>query len=632
MRGDAFETSLHGIRYTAEEPTIREGVRCTLTATNAAGEVMATDRLNLDRQADRNKFAQRMAGEEPPADDTANHKAWAIRIKDYAQDLWTVRETLVDVLAPGVPADSAQRGWEPSQQDLADGLALLDQPDVLVQAGETVQALGYAGNDTTHPRLLVLVHVSRSLERPTNCVVTGPSSSGKSHLVGLVTKLFPEDAVYTLAGMSERVLAYSDADLRHRHIIIGEASALHREGIGASLLRTLAWEGNLRYEVVEKNEAGQQVTRVIEREGPTGFITTTTGRVEPELETRVLSVYVDDTPAGTRIILNAAGARAEGDAPEPPILERWWAAFWWLQGKGESRVVIPFATLLAERYPDKLVRARRDFVQLLNLIRAASILHQRRRQHDQDGRIIATIDDYRAVYEVAAQIFGAIASEGLTQAIRDFVAAVAALTPESGDTATIAALAKELGIDRAAVRKRAQRALAGGWVVNVQEKERQAMLLRLGADMPIDAPALPDPDELEALLHTDVPRSHAADSPDADAENSGTNANVSPLSHAPTSPPAWERGTNVGQGQMSNGSADVEAKNGLRGSVGQQLPRTRPMQQTGRNDDVLGHIEWSSGNRSCQVCKGVTWWRLAESTGMFQCVTCHPPTNVGAAV
>jgi hypothetical protein len=54
------------------------------------------------------------------------------------------------------------------------------------------------------------------------------------------------------------------------------------------LIRSLLSEGRLRYETVEKNKEGL-VPRLIEREGPTGLIVTTTSlRLHPENETRML--------------------------------------------------------------------------------------------------------------------------------------------------------------------------------------------------------------------------------------------------------------------------------------------------------------------------------------------------------
>jgi hypothetical protein len=69
----------------------------------------------------------------------------------------------------------------------------------------------------------------------------------------------------------------------------------------------------------------------------------------------------------------------------------------------------PFAPALAEGIPPVAVRLRRDFGQVLNLVRAYAILHQATRARDGAGRILATLEDYAVVRELVADII----SEGV---------------------------------------------------------------------------------------------------------------------------------------------------------------------------------------------------------------------------
>ncbi|MEZ4521155.1 MAG: hypothetical protein R3A46_05875 [Thermomicrobiales bacterium] len=80
----------------------------------------------------------------------------------------------------------------------------------------------------------------------------------------------------------------------------------------------------MRYATVEKTGGGLRPVN-IDREGPTGIITTSTRRVEPELETRLLTLQVADTADVTRAIMAADAARRNGHAPESPDLEPWHA-------------------------------------------------------------------------------------------------------------------------------------------------------------------------------------------------------------------------------------------------------------------------------------------------------------------
>jgi hypothetical protein len=58
-------------------------------------------------------------------------------------------------------------------------------------------------------------------------------------------------------------------------------------------------------------------------------------------------------------------------------------------------VVIPFASRLVEFLPSERVEMRRILQQILGMIESSALLHQRQRDEDGDGRIIATLADYR---------------------------------------------------------------------------------------------------------------------------------------------------------------------------------------------------------------------------------------------
>src|SRR3954453_12262013 len=204
-------------------------------------------------------------------------------------------------------------------------------------------------------KLIYLAVTSRLLDRPVSVAVKGPSSGGKSFLTDSVLKLFPPSAFYALTAMSDRALAYSNEPLKHRHLVIYEAAGMSGEFV-SYLIRSLLSEGRLRYETVENTKNGLE-PKVIEREGPTGLIITTTAlRLHPENETRMLSLTVTDTTEQTASVFRAL-AEEGGDAAD---FGRWHALQTWL-ATGSCAVVIPFAKDLAELVPPVAIRLWRDF-------------------------------------------------------------------------------------------------------------------------------------------------------------------------------------------------------------------------------------------------------------------------------
>src|SRR5262249_14141164 len=199
---------------------------------------------------------------------------------------------------------------------------------------------------------------------------------GKSFVVEIVLKLFPPEAFYELTAMSEHALAYGEEPLAHRIIVLYEAAGL-RSDFGTYLVRSLLSENRISYDTVEKTREGLK-SRHIEREGPTGLITTTTAtNMHPENETRLLSVTVSDTPAQTKAIMKAQAAR-QGHADNLDLAQ--WHALQQFLALGSRRVVIPFAEELAASIPPVAVRLRRDFPTILALIEAHALLHQVNRE------------------------------------------------------------------------------------------------------------------------------------------------------------------------------------------------------------------------------------------------------------
>jgi hypothetical protein len=379
--------------------------------------------------------------------------------------------------------------------DLAQCGGILDR---LVSA---LRACGVAGEERA-AKLLYLVVTSRLLKRPVPGVVKGTSSAGKSFLAQSVLDFFPEEAYYTLSAMSERALAYTEEPLKHRFLVLFEAAGL-TSNFASYIVRSLISEGRVRYETVDKTAEGLR-PRLIVREGPTGFLTTTTRlSLHPENETRLLSIPVNDTPEQTRNVLIA---QAE-EKRELPDFQEWHALQQWL-AQAEHTVTIPFGRALAELIPPVAVRLRRDFPTVLSLIRAHVILHQLNRSCDDKGRIIATIDDYKAVHELVADLIAQGAGTAVPKTVRETVEAVKAImesdvqSRQSG--VTKARVGKHLKLDKSAATRRVDAALALGYLVNVEERKNQPAKLVMGEPLPEEQPVLPTPEDLAeavARLH-----------------------------------------------------------------------------------------------------------------------------------
>jgi len=373
--------------------------------------------------------------------------------------------------------------------------ALAREPDILRRVVEILTARGVVGEERAI-RLVYLAVTSRLLARPVSVAVKGPSSGGKSFLVERVLGLFPPSAFYALTAMSERALAYGEEPLAHRMLVLYEAAGMASD-IASYLMRSLLSEGCVRYETVEKTAEGMRA-RLIEREGPTGLLVTTTATaLHPENETRLLSLTVSDSPEQTRRVLAAIADENRSQTDEAANTGEWHALQAWLEG-AEQRVTIPFADELASKIPPVAVRLRRDFGQVLALVRAHAVLHQATREKDTDGSIVAMREDYAAVRELVADLVAAGVDATVPETVRETVAAVRALCDaEPNATASLASVAARLGLDKSAASRRVQEAVRRSWLVNEETQRGRPARLRLGEPLPADTPVLPPPEALQ---------------------------------------------------------------------------------------------------------------------------------------
>jgi hypothetical protein len=303
---------------------------------------------------------------------------------------------------------------------------------------------------------------------------------------------FPEEAYYALTAMSEHALAYGDEPLSNRFLVLYEAAGMDSD-LTTYFVRSLLSEGRLRYETVEKTSEGMK-PRLIEREGPTGLIVTTTAvKLHPENETRLLSLTVTDTQEQTREVMAALAEQVSGQMPN---LGQWHALQRWL-GTAEHRVSIPYAKNLATLIPPVAVRLRRDFGALLALIRSNAILQQARRQRDAEGHIIATLEDYAVVRNLVADLVSEGVEATVPTTVRETVEKLRLLYSDKSEPVTIVKLAEELELDKSAAWRRVRAAIDRGYIKNLEDRKGRPAQLVPGEPLPDDVDILPTVERLQ---------------------------------------------------------------------------------------------------------------------------------------
>jgi hypothetical protein len=386
---------------------------------------------------------------------------------------------------------------------------LARQPDILACVEQALAKSGLVGEARAAKLLFLAATSARFLPRPISVAVKGPSAAGKNDVAGRALALIAPGMIVELTSFSERSLIYGDAPLAHRTMLLFEHAGL-AEGFQVYVVRSLISEQRLRYETTEKGPDGQFRTRTIEREGPTNLITTTTRVViDAEMETRVLSLPVNDSAAQTAAI-NHAQARSATQGIQPLVtdavarvvdLKPWHAIQKWL-ALTTPDVVIPWAPLIAP--PPAAVRLRRDFPLVLDFIRTHAGLHAATRPKTPDGKVIATLEDYAAVRALAGDLIAEGVQASVSPVVRETVQALQGLLarhPMKGQDdqygVPLAAFATALKLDKSTASRRARQARP--YIRNLEERRGHPARLALGDPLPKDVTLFPDPATVAAL-------------------------------------------------------------------------------------------------------------------------------------
>jgi len=386
-------------------------------------------------------------------------------------------------------AKEKEKAWE-----LCQDLAMNE--DILDLFTKDLYRLGVVGEKRVG-KILYLAMTTRLFERPVSVVIKGGSSSGKSFLTKKVLDFFPKKAFYELTSVSEKALIYSDESFKHRFIIFFEVVGL-RGGFLDYIIRTLLSEGCLKYEVTEKGEDGKFKTRLLEKEGPTGFITTTTKlKLHPENETRYFSADLNESIQQTRKIVLNLGREGKGDqrSEDPGILIKWQAFQKWLE-YAHLKAQIPYAEELGKLIDPRATRVRRDFTKILNLIRAHAVIHQKTRKV-KEGVVIARIKDYAAIYDLVANLVSVGVEASITKQVRETVKAIIKIGKESRlYPVSLTNLARVLKLNKSTIKRRVDQAIELGYLRNEEEKPGKPAKIVIGDPMPRDKKVIPLSEDL----------------------------------------------------------------------------------------------------------------------------------------
>jgi hypothetical protein len=378
--GARLSVEVAGLTYALDRssPTARRSI-VTVRATGSSGPAIVTDRVDLWSRRVQLSFARAVA--EATGRDAGEITGAIALLLDTAD-----RAAAEEERAPAPLGVTGRRRARAEK--------LLRAKDLLDRAALALEGVGYVGEERAK-KIAFLVSVSRLLEKPLSLLLLAPSASGKSALQDAVSALLPSEAVVPVARLTAQSLYYMGEDaLRHRVVLVDEY-----EGAGEAEhpLRVLQSKGELRQTLTVNGRAASVVAR-----GPVAVMTgTTLTTIDLQNTSRCITLSLDDGPEQTRRVQAAQAAAWAGERAGRRVDVLLWQDAQRLLDPLE--VVIPFATRL--RFPARTATDRRLSAQVLGLVAALALLRQRQRGRDRKGRVVATADDYKVVFDLLKPVF-----------------------------------------------------------------------------------------------------------------------------------------------------------------------------------------------------------------------------------
>ncbi len=423
VHGSALALRMHGRRYIADRldnVSDAHGLKATVELYGGPrGKLLQKDTIGFYSQISRRRFAN-AAARRAEAEDP---KAFGDAIDD---ELLRLDGELTKYLSVDADEDDDERDAPVmTDEEREEALELLRDPRLLERVVEDVHALGVVRED--HAVVVgYLTMTSRRMDDPLFLCAKGESSVGKSWVMGAVARLCPPEDLRDLSRITPKALFYVEDDwARHKLLLV-------RERVGGEeadySIRTMLSEKGLSILVPERDADDRLVTHERVVEGPIAYIETTTEiELNPENETRLLELYLDDSVEQTAAIhdeqregATVAGLRAR--VGQEGVLRVHRNAQRLLD---RVAVVVPYATLLD--FPARKPRHRRDHAKFVNLLRVIAFLHQHRKERRvlSDGKrevpyIETDVGDYALAYELAGPLFGPTMDE-LDARARDFL-------------------------------------------------------------------------------------------------------------------------------------------------------------------------------------------------------------------
>jgi ABC-type molybdenum transport system ATPase subunit/photorepair protein PhrA len=273
----------------------------------------------------------------------------------------------------------------------------LSQPNLLENTDKLIELSGITGE--TSNRLLVFIIASTyKMLNPLHALVQGTSGSGKTHLINAIASLMPPEDILNMTRVtSKSFYHYSKDELINKLVLIQDMDGLDEEAKYA--FREMQSAGQVSSSTTYKDKFGNLQSTVKTVNASFASLSATThAEIYYDNMSRSIVLGIDESPEQTQRIIQQQNKKLAGLTDEVATRK----AKELLQNC--MRILKPYEVV--NRYANKIqLPVEAKMLRRLNnhyqsFVSQITILHQYQRQKDEQGRLIATVEDLKLACEI----------------------------------------------------------------------------------------------------------------------------------------------------------------------------------------------------------------------------------------
>lgn len=301
--------------------------------------------------------------------------------------------SIEDISSFKVPEPKQSQPKPPSLENTID---FLQQENLLQNLNNLIEQSGIIGEENSR-LLLLIIASSYKTKSPLHAIVQGSSGSGKTHLIGKIADLVPQEDVLRFTRITESSLYnWGEYELVNKLLIIEDLDGLKEEAMFA--MRELISNQRLSSSVSIKDKKGNIKSVKKEVKGVFSSLSATTkGEIYEDNMSRSFLLAVDESKEQTDRIINYQNKRIAGEInPEQQqqakeLLQKI------IRALKEEEVQNPYATQI--QLPENVQKKRRLNEMFQSIIKQITIINQYRRR-TQNGKIVTQIEDIENAVEI----------------------------------------------------------------------------------------------------------------------------------------------------------------------------------------------------------------------------------------